>query len=372
MHERICTRCVMDNVGDDTITFEADGTCNYCNYALSRMDAVYFPNQVGKRRLESMIQILKTEGRKRDFDCLMGLSGGLDSSYLAYLAATNWGLRILAVHVDDGFDTDTAKRNIKNLCGKFDIRLVTDRPDRAQYMDLTRSFIRAGVPAIAIPQDNVLLASLGRCARRYGLRYFLSGANFALESVLQRGNTHNCADVVHIRAIHKAYGEVPLTTLPLTALFERYIGQKYISRVSTLRPLDLIDYNRARAIQELRENAEFDYYGGKHYESIFTKFVQVYYLPRKFGVDKRKSHLSSLIVSGQMEREQALDELRKPLYEEYEMEIDISYILGELGISRNEFDGIMREPGKSHSDYRVSALVPLAGVARRLRRLLSD
>jgi hypothetical protein len=193
-----------------------------------------------------------------------------------------------------------------------------------------------------------------------------------MESILQRGNTHNCADGVHILAIHQAYGEVPLTTLPLTTLFERYVGQKYIGRVSTLRPLDLIDYSRARAIQELSENMGFEYYGGKHYESVFTKFVQAYYLPRKFGVDKRKSHLSSLIVSGQMTREGAIEELNKPLYDRDEMEKDIRYILTQIGMSRDEFDRIMVEPCRSHDDYRVSALTHFAGVARRLRRLLSD
>lgn len=372
MENKICTRCVMDSISDDTIKFEADGTCNYCNYSLSRMNRVYYPNKEGKLKLEETIKMLKVKGKNKDYDCLMGISGGLDSAYLAYLAAEKWDLRILAVHIDDGFDTDVAKQNIDNLCNKLNIKLVIERPDKSQYMDLIKSFIRAGVPAIAIPQDNVLLASLNRYAKKYNLKYFLSGANFALESILQRGNSHIAADGVHIKDIHKQYGEVPLTTIPITTLFEKYIGQKYISQIKTIKPLDFIDYNRERAIQELRENVGFDYYGGKHYESTFTKFVQVYYLPKKFNVDKRKSHLSSLIVSGQMTREEALKELQKPLFDENEMEKDITFILKEIGMSRGEFNKIMQESGKSHMDYKVSALTTFAGIARRFRKVLSD
>lgn len=372
MEKQVCTRCVMDNVGDDTIVFQDDGTCNYCNYAVSRFDTVYFPNSEGKQRLESMIKLLKEEGKGKEYDCLMGISGGLDSAYLAYLGAKEWGLRILAVHIDDGFNTDLAKQNIENLCTKFNIKLIIEKPNKDQYMDLIKSFIRAGVPAIAIPQDNVLQACLKNYAKKYNLRYFLSGANFSLESILQRGNGHVAADGVHVRAIHKKYGEVPINNLPIITLFDRYIGQKYISRINTLRPLDLVDYNRERAIKELRENAGFNYYGGKHYESIFTKFVQVYYLPQKFGVDKRKSHYSSLIISEQMTREEAQEELRKPLYEEENMESEITFILNEIGMSRDEFDKIMNEKAKSHNNYSKSLFTNFAGLARKFRAFLSD
>lgn len=323
------------------------------------------------RTMQRQLQI-KKEGEHKEFDCLMGISGGLDSAYLAYLGAKEWGLKILAVHVDDGFDTDIAKQNITKLCNKFNIYLVIEKPNKTQYTDVIRSFILAGVPGIAIPQDNVLQACLKRYAKQYDINYFLSGANFSLESILQRGNGHVAADGVHIKAIHKLYGETHLDDLPLITLFDRYIGQKYISHIKTIRPLDLIDYRKDRAIKELEENADFNYYGGKHYESIFTKFVQVYYLPHKFGVDKRKSHFSSLIVSGQMTREEAFEELKKPLYNEEEMEKDITFILNEIGMSRESFDKVMSEPGKPHRDYEVSRLSNFSGVARKFRKVLSD
>lgn len=372
MAKQVCNRCVMDNIGDDTISFAKDGTCNYCNYALSRMDSTYFPNEEGQKKIEDMLKVLKEEGQGKEFDCLMGLSGGLDSAYLAYLGATKWGLRILAVHIDDGFDTDIAKANIRNLCKACKIKLIMVRPYKNQYMDLIRSYIRAGVPGIALPQDNVLLACLRKVSLKYNIKYYLSGANFALESILQRGNTHNASDKTQLLDIHKKFGEGSIEKLPTITLFERYIGQRFINKITSFHPLDYIDYNRERAIKELRENAGFDYYGGKHYESVFTKFVQVYYLPKKFGVDKRKSHLSSLIISGQMTRDEALIELAKPMYDEEQMEKDIAFILEQINMSRDEFEKIMSESPKSHKDYKASPLNNLAGVARSFRRFLGE
>lgn len=372
MRVQICSRCVMDDFSDKTIRFETDGTCNYCNYALSRMNHVYFPNEEGKKKLDALIETIKRDGEGKDYDCLMGISGGLDSTYLAFLGAQKWGLRILAVHVDDGFDTEIAKSNIEKLCAKCGIKILYYKPDPNQYFDVTRAFIRAGVPNIAIPQDNVLLACLNKCAKEHKMKYFLSGANFALESILQRGNGTVAADGTHIKAIHKIFGETPLTDLPLINLFERYIGQKYISRIQTVRPLDLINYNRDRAIKELNKEVGFDYYGGKHYESIFTKFVQVYYLPKKFGIDKRKSHFSSMIVSGQMTREEALNQLNEPLYDPIQMGKDLEYLLEKIWMNRNEFNKIMSEKGKDHTDYEVSKWVFFSSLARAFRHFLSD
>lgn len=372
MAKKVCKRCVMDNIGDNTISFREDGTCNYCNYALSRINDVYFPNSIGKQKLEKIIKKLKKDGENKEYDCLMGLSGGLDSTYLAYLGAEKWGLKILAVHIDDGFNTDSAMENIEKLSEKLNIKVIIEEPDKAQYMDLIKSFIRSGVPGIDNPQDNILMAYLNKYAIKYDLKYFLSGANFSLESILQRGNAHVAADGVQIKEIHKQFGETKITSLPVISLFDRYIGQKYIRKIKTIRPLDFIDYNRDRAIAELQEKVDFDYYGGKHYESIYTKFVQSYYLPNKFCVDKRKSHLSSMIISGQIDREKALEELEKPLYQDEQIETDITYILNQIGMSREEFDNIMNEPGKSHKEYKMSKLTLFAGLARKLRKLLSD
>mgnify|MGYP000958555964 CR=1 FL=1 len=372
MKEQVCNRCVMDNIADNTIEFQSDGTCSYCNYALSRMNGTYFPNELGEEKLGSILSLIKEDGRDKQYDCLMGLSGGLDSAYLAYLGAKEWGLRILAVHIDDGFNSDIAIKNINSLCNNLGIELKIVKPNKREYMDLIRSFIRAGVPSITIPQDNIFQAYLKIYAKKFKIKYFLSGANFALESILQRGNGHFAADNVHIKEIHKKYGEIPLSKLKTINLFERYIGMRYIDKIRTIKPLDFIDYNREKAINELKENAGFNYYGGKHYESIFTKFVQVYYLPIKFGIDKRKSHYSSMIVSGQMTREEALEELNKPLYNQENIEKDIEFILNEINMERREFDLIMNKPSRSHNEYKMSLFIKLASIARKHRKLLGE
>ena len=245
---------------------------------------------------------------------MMGISGGLDSAYLAYLGAAQWGLRILAIHVDDGFNTPLAEKNIHDLCEKGGIDLRIIKPDQELFCDLTRAFILAGVPNIAIPQDNVLTAILYQQAAEYKINYFLSGANFALESILQRGNTHNAMDTVHIHAIHKKFGHLPLKNLPLIGIWSKYLFQKYIYRIQTFRPLDYVNYNLKDALKELYEFSGYTYYEAKHCESCLTKFMQWYYLPEKFGVDKRKSHFSSLIVTNQMERKEALQQLSKKMH----------------------------------------------------------
>jgi hypothetical protein len=182
---------------------------------------------------------------------------------------------------------------------------------------------------------------------------------------------HNASDVVHIRDIQKRFGTLPIDKLPLLSLFQRYIGYKYIKGQKYLRPLDWIDYNRDKAVAELK-NVGFNYYEGKHWENILTRFLQVYYLPKKYNLDIRKSHLSSLIISGQMTREEVLEELKKPLYEDEWMNKDIEYILSKLKLSRAEFDRIMNELPKMHTDYNYSMLIKFSGVARKFRKILSD
>lgn len=367
---QVCKRCVMDNSSDYSISFDSGGICNYCTYALSRKSLVYYPNAIGKAKLDVIIEQVKKDGKDKEFDCLMGLSGGLDSSYLAYLGAREWGLRILAVHIDDGFNSKTAERNIENLANKLGITVVTEKPDRVEYLDMLRAFMRAGVPALAVPQDNILQAYLNLLLKKYKIRYFFSGANFALESILQRSHSHNAADSVHIRHIHSLYGTRRLLKIKTISLFERYFAQRYLHRIVTLRPLDLIEYQRDKAIAEMQEHVGFDYYGGKHYESVLTKFVQTYYLPKKFAVDKRRSHFSSLIISDQMTREHAIAELEKPLYDVNEMERDLQFILSSIGMGRLEFDLLMKQGGRQHSDYRGSLLLHLSDFARKYRKLI--
>lgn len=368
---KVCKRCVMDDRSDQRIVFDGRGYCNYCEEAISRMPTAYYPNEIGAAKLEAMFSKLKREGQGHKFDCLVGLSGGLDSSYLAYIGHKN-GLRMLGVSVDDGFNTKIAEENVARLAKACSMELIIVRPNKEQFCDLTRAFMLAGVPNIAIPQDNVLRACLFDVAKQNKLRTFLSGANFSMESILQRDNTHNASDSVHIKAIHGKFGTIPLGSLPLVSLVQNYVSKMYLDKISFLRPLDYLDYRKDKSIQELKDFCGFNYYGGKHYESIFTRFVQTYYLPKKFNVDKRTSHLSSLIVSGQMTRAEALHELSKPLYDEAEMDKDITFILGMLKLTRQEFDAIMTGPKHRHTEYEVSHLTKFAALARKFRKYLGN
>lgn len=350
-----CKRCVMDNSSDESITFDDNGYCNYCSDALDLMGTVYLPNADGEKKLNEMLVELKKAGKGKEYDCLMGISGGLDSAYLAYLGAIKWGLRILAIHVDDGYDTELAQTNIDRLCKACAIKLEIVRPDAEQFNDLTRAFIRAEVPNIAIPQDNILFACLYDYARKYKVYNFLSGGNFALESVLQRGNTYTAFDMVHNKYIHKKFGTKPIDKLTFLNSYQRVIDAR-IHKIQSLRPLNYIDYNKQRAIKELSDFCGFTYYEAKHLENTLTKVIQLYWFYHKFKVDKRTSHLSSLIVSGQMTRDEALHELAKPIYDKAKMEEDIAFVLKKIGMSRNEFEEIVHRPGKQHRDYRTDWL----------------
>ncbi len=361
-----CNRCVMDNASDETITFDEEGYCNYCTEAISTLSERYFPNEIGAQKLQELLITLKKEGKNKKYDCIMGISGGLDSAYLAYLGHQH-GLRILAIHVDDGLDVPIAVENIKKLTEKCGIDVIYERPDAEQFYGLTKAFFKAGVPNLAVPQDNLIYAYMYAYAKKYKIQYYLSGGNFSTESILQRGNTHTSLDKKHIFAINKQFGTTALNKLKITSGFERRVKNQLLLRIQEVRPLDYIDYNKESAIQELSDYCGFNYYGGKHYESYLTVFMQKYYLPLKFGVDKRRSHLSSLIVSGQMTRDEAIEELKKPLYLKEEMDICIEKILKIFRMDVNEFDRIMQQQPKQHTQYVTSSWKYVSKIVKKIR-----
>lgn len=348
---RRCIRCVMDDSSDDKITFNEKGECNYCTEAYGNINKIYYPNEQGKEILYKLLNKIKQNGKNKRYDCVMGLSGGLDSSYLAYLGY-KWGLKILAIHIDDGYDTDISKTNLRKLIAAtgFDYEVI--KPDAEQFNDLTLAFMKAGVPNIAIPQDNVLFAYIYKRMKQEGIKYFLSGGNFALECILQQGNTYKAYDVVNIMDIHKKYGRKPIDKLEFLSTIRSVVDSMMLN-IESPRPLNYIDYNRDRAFAELKDFCGFQYYGRKHLENILTAFIQLYWFPKKFGVDKRTSHLSSMIVSGQMTRDEALLELSKPLYDEKQMSEYIEMIKENLEITDDEFDSIMNSPTHQHEDFKT-------------------
>lgn len=365
-----CVRCIMDNKSDNNIFFNQNGFCNYCTEALERKNKVYFPNEVGREKLEALLAKLKDENRNNRYDCVMGISGGLDSSYLAYLGSVKWGLRILAVHVDDGFDTEISKKNIDRIDKFPNLDLKIIKPDTRQFNELIKAYMRAGVPNLAVPQDNVLFASLYKFLKSNNLKVFLSGGNFSLESILQKGNTHDAYDLRNLKYIHKKFGKGYINRLTTLSAFKRDIDT-YILKIESPRPLDLIDYNRDRAMSELSDYCGFQYYGSKHLENDLTKFIQQYWFYNKFNVDKRTSHLSSMIVSGQMTRLDALKQYEAPLYTNADMEVTIDTVLNKLGMSKIEFNKIMSEKPYQHFDYPVSRYLKAKPFLAKIKKFIS-
>lgn len=363
---RRCTRCIMDDKSDEFIRFDEQGVCNYCTSAYLRAPKMYHPNDdTGRRLLEEMINKLKAEGKGKKYDCLMGISGGLDSCYLAYLGAHKWGLRIAGVHVDDGYDTEVCKSNYTKLCQAAGIDLFMITPDAEQYNDLVLAYMKAGVPNLAVPQDNVLAGFLYKFAKENGIKYFLSGFNFSTENILQEGNTWSLSDLTNIKDIHKKFGNKPIDKLEFVSTMGK-AAAKYRLGIETLTPLNWVPYTRDEAFRELNEFCGFQYYGRKHLENYLTAFVQLCWFPQKFNVDKRTSHLSSMIVTEQITREQALEELKQPMYEQGYMEMVKDLLCKNMGITKDELESLIGAPGHQHYEYKTEKLYP---ALRKLYRM---
>jgi N-acetyl sugar amidotransferase len=347
---QMCSISVMDT-SDPLITFNEFGVCNhvtsYNNWANFKK-----PNKAeAADLLQKMVMMLKEEGKGKDYDCIMGLSGGVDSSYLAYLATQVFGLRPLIVHVDTGWNSELAVSNIQNMVQKLKLDLHTLVIDWDEIKDLQLSFFKSSIANLDAPQDHAFIASLFQEAKKYNIKYILNGGNMATESILPTTWGYSASDAVILQAIHKKYGTGKLKTYPFYTGFKKRIYYPYIKRMKTLRPLELIDYNKEEAKSLLIEKFGWRDYGGKHYESKFTKFFQAHYLPQKFGYDKRKAHLSSLIVSGQISREMAIEDLKKPLYQTYDLEEDKIYFIKKLGITLSEYEEIMALPPSFYTDF---------------------
>ncbi len=337
---QVCTRCIMDTT-DPEITFDEQGRCNHCTRFFNTIQGVHWlPNDEGKRILDETIARMKSEGRGRQYDGIIGLSGGVDSSYLL-CKLREWGLRPLAVHVDAGWNSELAVKNIEVLCKKLDIDLHTIVIDWEAMRNVQVAFLRSGVENQDIPQDHAFFAALYRYAVKKGVRYVFNGSNFATESILPSAWGYDAMDSTYLRAIVRRFGDGKLKNYPVVNFWEYYVYYPYIRRMAVVRPLNYIHYRKNEAIQELERNFGWRYYGAKHWESRFTKFFQGYYLPTRFGYDKRKAHLSSLVVSGEITRDEALAEMEKPVYPPDQLENDTAFVLKKLRISREEFERLI-------------------------------
>ena len=347
---QVCSFCVMDSV-IPALQFDANGQCDCCRQALARLPHEWWPDEEGERRLDAMTKELKAAGQGKKYDCMVGLSGGVDSAYLAHLAVRKLGLRVLAVHVDGGWNSAAAVRNIELIVRKLDLDLHTFVVEWGEMRDIQLAFLRASVLNQDNPQDHAFFSTLYRTAIQQGISHFLSGVNYASENVIPPDWGHPYMDSRQIHAIHRRYGKQPLRYFPFMGLPEFVWHSRIMKRLTVHRPLNYISYDKESARRELESEYGWVDYGGKHHESRFTKFYQEIYLPQKFGFDKRRLHLSSLIVSGQLNREIALKELETPIIDEASRRHDMRFIAKKLGISVDELGCLIDAPAISHLAY---------------------
>ncbi|MEH8254250.1 N-acetyl sugar amidotransferase [Aeromonas veronii] len=346
---QMCTRCVMDTT-DPQITFDEQGVCNHCHEFDNVTSKRWFPNEDGKRQLEQIFSKIKKERKNFEYDCILGLSGGLDSSYLA-LVMKEYAMRPLVVHVDAGWNSELAVYNIEKIVKYCGYDLHTHVMNWPEVRDLQLAYLKAGVANQDVVQDHAFFASLYHFAVDNKIDYVISGGNLATECVFPQSWHHAAMDAINLKAIHNKFGKLPLKDYKTISFLQYYLYYPFIKKMKSVRPLNYMPYTKKIALAELQEKVGYKPYGRKHGESRFTKFFQNHYLPTKFNMDKRKPHLSSMVLSGLMSREQALEELSKPLYDENELREDKHYIAKKLGITVEQLDEYVTSPGHNYSEY---------------------
>ena len=345
---RICTRCVMDDT-DPEIQFDEHGVCSYCHSQQQRIATEVPPEHLRGQELSRLVEKLRGEGRGKPYDCVIGLSGGVDSSMVAYLLRSR-GVRPLGIHLDNGWNAEVSVRNIKNIVAKLGIDLKTHVLNWNEFRDLQVAFLRSGVINLEVPTDHAITALLYRSARKHGLRYIISGSNLATEAIMPPSWGYDNKDWRHVKGIHKRFGTGTLKTYPRLTLRD-WFSYTFIRRIRFIPILNLVEYDRAAAVELLKRDFDWRDYGPKHGESIFTRVFQCYILRERLGIDKRKAHFSSMIGSGQMTRSEALAELEKPAYAPDLLAVDLQFFQKKLGFTPEEFQDLIEQPGVSHLAY---------------------
>jgi N-acetyl sugar amidotransferase len=362
---RVCTRCVMSDTDPD-ITFDAEGRCNHCTDYLERIANFTYRPGTSERELDPIVERVKAAGRGKEYDCVVGMSGGIDSSYAAYVAKS-LGLRPLGVHMDNGWDSDTAAKNIKNVARTLGIDYQSVVLDWEEFRDLQLSFLRASVPEIETPTDAAIPAALHRVAAEHGIRFIFAGGNYVTEGILPRTWHYDAKDVRFLRGVHRKFGSRKLATFP-TFGWVKETYYKFVKGIRIVYVLNYVPYSKQEAMMKLQDDLGWEYYGGKHYESTITGFVQSYLLPVKFQIDYRRATLSSQICAGEVTREEALEILKDPPFDPERVRKEKLYVAKKFGITQEELDAILADPPKTHRDYPNNErfLEFLYGVYRRL------
>lgn len=345
---RICTRCIMDT-SDPDIVFDEDGVCNHCYRYEDQLQRRVAPSAERSDRLKALVAEIKAQGRGRDYDCVIGVSGGVDSTYVAWLTR-QLGLRPLAVHFDNGWNSELAVANIEKTLERLNIDLSTFVIDWEEFKDLQLSFLKASTPDGEVPTDHAIVALLYQAAAKHGLKHILLGTNVASEAIMPMKWGYGYSDYRYIKGVQERFGSKKLRTYPHYTL-SKLAEYMFVRKIRIVPILDYVDYRKEEAMNCIENDLGWTYYGGKHYESIYTRFYQAYVLPKKFGIDKRRAHNANLVLSGQMTREAALAGLQAPPTPENLMLEDMEYVCKKLGLSQVEFDALMELPARTFFDY---------------------
>lgn len=345
---QICVRCVMDT-SDPGISFNGKGECNLCSEFLSKRAKYNYHGKESDAQFKKLIADMKRAGRGKEYDCIVGLSGGVDSSYAAYLCKIS-DLRILTVHVDNGWNSEEAVLNIKNIAQKLQIDYESYVLDWEQFKDLQLSFLNASVPEAETPTDVALLGAVHQVAQKYGVKYIISGGNFATEGILPKFWHYNAKDSKYLKSIQNKFGSKNLRGFPLFG-FLKEMYYKLVKGIKIIYILNYVPYAKDKAMDLLKNELDWRYYGGKHYESLYTGFIQSYYLNKKFGIDYRRATFSTQICTGELSRDEAIEKLKTRAFTEEKVQREKEYVSKKLGITIQEFETIINLPPKWYIDY---------------------
>lgn len=342
------------DTSDSTITFDNAGRCVYCNNFHDTIMPSWHIDARGEAKLMRTVEDIKAQGKGKDFDCIIGLSGGLDSSYLTYIAKEKLGLRPLLFHVDAGWNTDQAVGNIEKLVDGLGLELFTEVINWEEMKDLQVAVLRSQIPHQDIPQDTAFFSTLYKFARENKIKYVLTGGNYSTECCREpeEWGAYPGTDKTLILDIHSKFGTRPLKTFPIIDVFASKIYYKYILGMQIFKPLDLIPYIKHEAEETLERRFGWKKFQHKHHESRFTRFFEDYWLPRKFGFDRRRAHFSSLIMTGQMTRDEALERIKKSELDEHFLEQEFEYVAHKLDLTVDELRDIFNGENRSSYDYK--------------------
>ena len=347
---------------DSKITFDANGVCDHCVDFYKNVRPKWHTDERGRAELEAIVKKIKESGKGNDFDCLLGISGGVDSSYMLHITVKDFGLRPLVFHVDGGWNSELAVNNIEVMIDKLGLDLYTEVIDWEEMRDFQLAFIKAGVPHIDIPQDHAFVATLYNFANKYNIKYILNGGNISTECVRNPMEwLYYGTDMAQIKDIHRRFGTIPLKNYPLSPILKHKFYLRYIKGIKVVKPLNYFPYIKKDAVTLLSETYGWKEYPQKHFESRFTKFYEGYWLPLKFGYDTRKVQYSSLILTGQMTRDEALERLKVPPYDPETIADEFKYIATKLNITEEELRSYLNAPNKTYKDYKNQEIMFVLG-----------